>query len=45
MADLGDSTWRGMVCVETGNLADNEVPLAADSEYRVSTTISVNAGP
>jgi len=29
MADLGDPIWRGMVCVETGNVADNEVRLAA----------------
>jgi len=32
MADLGDPAWRGMVCVETGNIADNEVRLAADGE-------------
>jgi glucose-6-phosphate 1-epimerase len=25
MIDLGDPAWRGMVCVETGNVADNEV--------------------
>jgi D-hexose-6-phosphate mutarotase len=45
MADLGDPAWRGMVCVETGNVADNEVRLAADSEHRMSTAISVDAGP
>jgi D-hexose-6-phosphate mutarotase len=28
MADLGDPAWRGMVCVETGNISDNEVRLA-----------------
>ena len=27
MADLGDPAWRGMVCLETGNVADN-VPAA-----------------
>jgi D-hexose-6-phosphate mutarotase len=43
--DLGDPAWRGMVCVETGNVADNEVRLAADSEHRMSTAISVDAGP
>jgi glucose-6-phosphate 1-epimerase len=41
MADLGASAWRGMVCVETGNVADNEVRLAADSEHQMSTAISV----
>jgi glucose-6-phosphate 1-epimerase len=45
MADLGDAAWRGMVCVETGNIADNEVRLAADGEHQMSTTISVDAGP
>jgi len=45
MADLGDPAWRGMVCVEAGNIADNEVRLAADGEHQMSTTISVNAGP
>jgi glucose-6-phosphate 1-epimerase len=45
MADLGDPAWRGMVCVETGNIADNEVRLAADGEHQMSATISVDAGP
>jgi glucose-6-phosphate 1-epimerase len=45
MVDLGDPAWRGMVCVETGNIADNEVRLAADGEHTMSTTISVDAGP
>jgi len=45
MVDLGDPAWRGMVCVETGNIADNEVRLAADGEHQMSTAISVNAGP
>jgi D-hexose-6-phosphate mutarotase len=43
MADLGDTAWRGMVCVETGNIADNEVRLAADAEHRMSTAICVDA--
>jgi D-hexose-6-phosphate mutarotase len=33
MVDLGDPAWRGMVCVETGNIADNEVRLAAHDEH------------
>jgi glucose-6-phosphate 1-epimerase len=45
MADLGDPAWRGMVCVETGNIADNEVRLAADGEHQMSTTISLDPGP
>jgi NAD(P)-dependent dehydrogenase (short-subunit alcohol dehydrogenase family) len=45
MVDLGDPAWRGMVCVETGNVADNEVRLAADDEHQMSTAISVDAGP
>ena len=45
MVDLGDPAWRGMVCVETGNIADNEVRLAADGEHQMSTTISVDAVP
>jgi D-hexose-6-phosphate mutarotase len=43
MADLGDPIWRGMVCVETGNVADNEVRLAAGGEHQMSTAISVDA--
>jgi hypothetical protein len=34
-----------MVCVETGNIADNEVRLAADGVHRMSAVISVDAGP
>jgi D-hexose-6-phosphate mutarotase len=45
MADLGDTAWRGMVCVETGNIADNEIGLGADGEHQMSTEISVEAGP
>ena len=44
MVDLGDPAWRGMVCVEAGNIADNEVRLAADDEHQMSTAISVDAG-
>jgi glucose-6-phosphate 1-epimerase len=45
MADLGDPAWRDMVCVETGNIADNEVRLAADAEHQMSTAIVVAAAP
>jgi glucose-6-phosphate 1-epimerase len=43
MADLGDPAWHGMVCVEAGNIADDEVRLAAGGEHQVSTGISVDA--
>jgi hypothetical protein len=43
IVDLGDPAWRGMVCVEAGNIADNEVRLAADAEHRMSTAISADA--
>jgi D-hexose-6-phosphate mutarotase len=43
MVDLGDHAWRGMVCVEAGNIADNEVRLAADGEHLMSTAIAVDA--
>ena len=45
MADLGDPAWRNMICVETGNIADNAVRLGADDEQQMSTTISVHAAP
>jgi glucose-6-phosphate 1-epimerase len=45
MSDLGDPAWRSMICVETGNIADNEVWLTADNEHQMSTTISVHARP
>ena len=44
MVDLGDPAWRGMVCVETGNVADNQVRLAANDEHQMSTVISVDGG-
>ena len=43
MADLGDPAWRGMVCVESGNIADNEVQLAAVADHQMSAVISVAA--
>ena len=45
MADLGRDAWRGMVCVETGNIADNRVRLAADGEHAMTTLISVDPIP
>jgi glucose-6-phosphate 1-epimerase len=43
MVDLGDTAWHGMVCVEAGNIADNEVRLAADGEHLMSTAIALDA--
>jgi len=43
MVDLGDPAWRVMVCVESGNIADNELRLAADAEHQISGAISVAA--
>jgi glucose-6-phosphate 1-epimerase len=42
MADLGDPVWRGMACVETGNIADNEVQLAQNGGHQMSTVIFVD---
>ena len=39
---MGDPARRGMV--ETGNIADDEVWLAASGEHQMSTLISVDAG-
>ena len=44
MPDLGDPAWRGMVCVEAGNVADDEVRLAAGGEHQMSAAISVDGG-
>ncbi len=41
MADLGETAWRGMICVETGNVADNEVHLAAGATHRMTTAITL----
>jgi glucose-6-phosphate 1-epimerase len=43
MKDLGADAWTGMICVETGNAADNAVRLAAGGEHRMTTRISVDA--
>lgn len=45
MADLGDPAWRAMVCVETGNIADNAVRLTGDSEHAMTTSIAVGPIP
>jgi glucose-6-phosphate 1-epimerase len=44
LADLGDPLWRDMVCVEAGNIADNEVRLAQNGAHQMSMAISVENG-
>lgn len=44
MADLGADSWRGMLCVETGNVADNRLTLAPGAEHRLTTRIAVDDG-
>jgi len=44
MADLGADNWRGMVCVETGNVADNRVHLPPGATHEMTTRITVDAG-
>jgi glucose-6-phosphate 1-epimerase len=45
MADLGADVWRGMICVETGNVADDRVRLGAGAEHAMTTEIAVVAEP
>jgi D-hexose-6-phosphate mutarotase len=42
LADLGNPVWRGMVCVEAGNIADDEVLLAQNSAHQITVAISVD---
>lgn len=44
LADLGTDNWRGFVCVETGNVADHRVILAAGAEHQLTTRISLDGG-
>jgi glucose-6-phosphate 1-epimerase len=41
MADMAPDEWRGMVCVETANAADNTVVLAPGHSHRLTANISV----
>jgi glucose-6-phosphate 1-epimerase len=43
MADLGADNWHGFVCVETGNVADDRVTIAAGATHEMTTRISVDA--
>jgi glucose-6-phosphate 1-epimerase len=44
MADLGADNWRGMVCVETGNVADNKIHLLPGAEHTMTTRVALDAG-
>lgn len=45
LGDLGRDLWRRMVCVETGNIADNAVKLAGGSEHVMTVEIGVGEAP
>lgn len=44
MADLGADNWRGFVCVETGNVADNRVMLPPGGMHAMTARISLDEG-
>ena len=44
MGDLGADNWRGFICVECGNVADNRVHLAPGAAHARTTRITVDAG-
>jgi len=41
MADMGPEDWRGMICIETANAADNAVKLAAGDTHRMRAQVHV----
>jgi glucose-6-phosphate 1-epimerase len=43
MADLGTDNWRGMICVETGNVADNRISLPPGGAHEMTTRIAIDA--
>jgi glucose-6-phosphate 1-epimerase len=45
LGDLGGDLWRRMVCVESGNIADNAIQLPGDSEHVMSVEIGVGGAP
>lgn len=42
MADLGSDEWQGMICVETANVGENAIVLAAGATHRMTATIGVH---
>jgi D-hexose-6-phosphate mutarotase len=43
MGDLGADNWRGFVCVETGNVADNRIELASGATHEMTTRVRLDA--
>jgi glucose-6-phosphate 1-epimerase len=41
MADLDDEEWRNMVCLESGNVADDAVSLDAGATHEMTVTVRV----
>jgi len=41
MADYGDNEWPGMVCVETGNVADNTLEIVPGARHLTQTVLRV----
>jgi glucose-6-phosphate 1-epimerase len=41
MADMAADGWQGMLCVETANVAENALTLAAGASHRMTATISL----
>ena len=44
MADLGADNWRGFICVETGNVADDDINLPPGATHEMTTRISLRDG-
>jgi glucose-6-phosphate 1-epimerase len=45
LADLDPEEWRGMLCVETANVASNAITLAAGASSRMAVEIHVDEPP
>jgi glucose-6-phosphate 1-epimerase len=44
MADLGADNQRGFICVETGNVANDDINLPPGATHEMTTRISLDAG-
>jgi glucose-6-phosphate 1-epimerase len=42
MGDLGAENWRGFVCVETGNVADDRINLPPGAAHTLTTRVSLD---
>jgi glucose-6-phosphate 1-epimerase len=45
MADLGPEAWRGMLCVEAGNVADDALRLGPGESHELRVTLSTEPLP